>query len=101
MAEYPSAFALVNHAIEVAKRRIGAGRVPDVYSENQNLAFEVLEDILENREDEEEPVQELAYALEVVEIPEEEEIKPEKPKRQEFKRVAPRKVRPVKAEDLD
>jgi hypothetical protein len=102
LEEFPSAFALVNHAIEVAKRRIRTGRVPDVYSENQNLAYEVLDDILEHQDGEEDDAEQIVQA--VVEIPviiEEEEPKAEKPKRQEFKRVAPRKTRASKSEDTE
>jgi hypothetical protein len=102
LEEYPSAFALVNHAIEIAKRRIRTGRVPDVYSENQNLAYEILDDILDHHEEEEteELVVEEAMVV-AAPIIEEQEVRAEKPKRQEFKRVAPRKARTTKAEDAE
>lgn len=55
---FDSPFQLVNYAIGIAKQRIRTGHVPDLYSDNQNLAYEILDAILEHREHEEAPQQE-------------------------------------------
>ncbi len=101
LGRFPSSFALVNHAIDVAKRRIRIGRVPDVYSEKQNLAYEVLDDILAHQDSPDEEIEIVETVVEAPIVIEEEETRPEKPKRQEFKRVAPRKTRAPRQEGAE
>lgn len=102
LEQFESPFDLVNYCIELAKRRLQTGQVPDLYSENQNLAYDVLNTVLEGSEEEEPeepPAPVVVEEEEEVVVEKEEPEQPEKAKpKRELKRVQLRKARPLRTE---
>ena len=94
LEKFSSQFSLVNYAIRLAKRRLRTGPIPDLYSENQNVSYDVLNAILEGTDQEMEVAEPVAEVVEEVVA---QVVEPEKTKvKRELKRVQLRKARPLK-----